>query len=122
MNDKIAAGVDILDVSRIKKSLTTPAFSEKVFHQEEIDYCAAFDNPYPHYAGVFCSKEAVAKSLGVGIGASLSFKDIHIGHDKLGAPTVTLSPKAQKRFSHPTFSLSVAHEKTYAVAFVIKIC
>lgn len=121
MSETLTTGVDILDVARIQKSLQTPTFTEKVFHQEEIDYCAVFANPYPHYAGFFCAKEAVAKALGVGIGASLAFKDIHISHDEKGAPLVTLSSKAAKHFSHPRFSLSIAHEKTYAVAFVIKI-
>ena len=43
-----------------------------------------------HYAGRWAAKEAVLKALGTGWRRGISWRDIEIRHDRLGAPTVLL--------------------------------
>ena len=62
-------GVDIIEISRIKKSMDRYAgkFEEKIFTPQEIEYCRSQANPCKHFAGRFAAKEAVLKSLGTGM-------------------------------------------------------
>jgi len=65
MIEKIGVGVDIINVSRFrnmpfeKKS----SFYKKIFHDNEINYCLKFKDPYTHFAGKFALKEALIKSI-----------------------------------------------------------
>ena len=65
MIEKIDVGIDIINVSRFrnmpfeKKS----SFYKKIFHENEINYCLKFKDPYTHFAGKFAVKEALIKSI-----------------------------------------------------------
>ena len=50
-------GVDIIEISRIRKSVETwgDHFLERLFNPEEIAYAKAHTVPFQHYAG-FCGK------------------------------------------------------------------
>ena len=68
----------------------------------------------------FAAKEAVAKTLGTGIGRGVSWQDIEVGHDDLGAPLVTLSGGASEVARSRGGSrvlLTLADEQDYVVAF-----
>ncbi len=114
-------GVDILEIHRVKEAheRNGDRFLEKVFTPSEIAYCKKHHDPYPRFAARFCAKEAVAKALGVGIGANLGFHDIEIVHDPEGKPLVKLSEMANKFFKKPQIHLSLSHSKEYATAMVV---
>lgn len=114
-------GIDILDIDRIRKACEQHGvrFLEKIFTQEEISYCQKHKDPYPRFAARFCAKEAVAKALGVGIGAHLSFHDIEIYHNKEGRPEVKLSDRAHRFFKRPRLHLSLSHSAHQATAMVV---
>ncbi len=61
----IYIGNDIVEVGRIRKSIQTHGkkFINKIFSQEEIDFCERRSLPEIHYAGRFAAKEAVKKAL-----------------------------------------------------------
>ena len=68
------------------------------------------------------AKEAIAKSLGTGIGRGVSWQDIQIEHDTNGAPLVRLSGGAQSvalERGGVRVVLSLADEMDYVVAFAV---
>jgi holo-[acyl-carrier protein] synthase len=123
MNNQDITGIgnDIIEIERIKKSIAHhgESFITRIFTTEEIIYCKKHKNPYPHYAGRFAAKEAVAKALGTGITAKIGWRDIAITNDKKGTPVVTLSLPLQETYNEITIHLSISHCKQYAIATAI---
>ena len=73
-------------------------------------------------AKFFAAKEAVAKALGTGFRLGVSWTDIVIGRNELGAPTVTLSGAAAARLTslggHQVL-LSLSDETDHVLAFAV---
>jgi len=121
----IGAGVDIVDNSRIKKSILNNAFLNRVFTNEEILISKNIKNKSSYFAKRFAAKEAFVKSLGTGFRNGLNFKDISVINDKLGKPSFFISNKIKnmikKKFkiSKFKFFLSISDEKKYSIAFAI---
>ncbi len=86
-------GTDLVEVKRIKKIIERyPAFLKKIYSDIEIAYCKKRGKIlYECYASRFAAKEAVAKSLGQGIGRNIFFKEISIENNCDGKPMVSLS-------------------------------
>ena len=100
-------GIDIVEISRIKKLIDeNEKFLHKVFNEEEIERIKKRKEPYERAGGIFAAKEAVAKALGTGLG-KISFKDIKIKY-KGDAPYAEVFDMK--------FDLSISHERSYAVA------
>lgn len=114
-------GNDIIEISRMRTSIERHGqhFLNRLFSQREQDYCYKFQDPAPHFAGKFAAKEAVAKALGTGFGAHLSWHDLEILNNEKGKPVVFFSPGASERFLNPRILLSVTHCTSYAVAVAI---
>jgi holo-[acyl-carrier protein] synthase len=121
----IKCGVDIIEVERIKKSLSLNGeiFRDKVFTPKEIEYCEQRKVvKYQSYAARFAAKEAVSKAFGTGISGGIDWKDIEVINDPDGKPNVVLSGRAQEVFKNmfaKDISLSLSHCENYAVAYVI---
>lgn len=113
--DMIKSGVDIIEVARVEKLMEKPRFADSVFTEAERKWIGALAH---RAAGCFAAKEAVSKALGTGI-RGFSFKDIEISHNPLGAPLVILHGEAKKMLGEQNLSLSISHERHYAVAFAI---
>ena len=72
----IGVGIDAVDVERFRTVLgRRPAFAERVFTAAERAEAAARHDPVPGLAARFAAKEAVMKSLSVGLGA-FDFADV----------------------------------------------
>ncbi|VYU04303.1 NAD(P)H-hydrate dehydratase [Peptoniphilus gorbachii] len=100
-------GIDIVEVSRIKKIMADHEnFLAKVFNEDEIKRIEKRKNPYERVAGMYAAKEAVAKAMTTGIG-KISFHDIKIKYLE-NLPYAEVFDKK--------FYLSISHEKSYAVA------
>ena len=57
-------GVDIIEISRIEKSLTNEKFIERIFTKKEQEYCNSRKQmAVSSYAARFAAKEAVVKAL-----------------------------------------------------------
>ena len=111
MTEKIGVGIDIINVSRFRnmpfeKKLS---FYKKIFHDNEINYCLKFKDPYVHFAGKFAIKESVIKSINI----KENLLKIITDHDNK-KPTVSISEKKDY-----IFSVSITHEKDYAIGVVI---
>lgn len=118
----IGVGTDIIEISRIKKSLENrDAFLQKLFTKMEIDNFEKRKFRPEFVAGKFAAKEAVAKALGTGF-RDFKFKDIVIENNILGKPVVTLHGKAAliaERFGYYKIHLSISHSEIHAIAYVI---
>ena len=107
-------GVDLVQIARIEAIINkfgTKALA-KFLNEEEIKLVT---NP-SNAAGLFASKEAISKALGVGIGRSLAFKDIHIYKNKLKAPQVKITAKLKTDFNIKAIHLSISHDAGFALA------
>ena len=88
-------GSDIIDISRIKRSLKDKNFKKKIFSKNEIDIADYKFNKSSCYAKRFAAKEAFSKAIGTGISGGISFKDISIRNDKRGRPYIQLLGKTK---------------------------
>ena len=117
----LAVGVDTVEIARIEKAVQRERFVERVFTEEECEYCAAKTNPYPSFAARFAAKEATSKALGTGIG-KISWREIETVHSPMGKPEIKLWGAAAEIFAAmgaTRILLSLSHDKERAIAFVI---
>ncbi len=114
-------GSDIIEIKRIRASIDRHGshFLQRIFSQKEQDYCLQFQDSTPHFAGKFAAKEAVAKALGTGIGADLSWLDFEILNEAQGKPTVVFNTAARQKFSNPQILLTISHCVDYAMAVAV---
>jgi len=110
-------GTDIIQIDRIEASLRRHGsrFKTRFLSPEEIVLAQKPES----VAGFWAAKEAIAKALGCGIGAQLSFHDILISKDPQGAPAFRLGEEAQRRHRIGSSSLSISHDGGFAIAVVI---
>ncbi|MFQ6342727.1 holo-ACP synthase [Campylobacter sp. VTCC 70190] len=109
-------GCDIIAISRIEKihARHGKAFLDKflsVKEQKLIKSPASL-------AGLWAAKEAASKALGVGISQECGFFDIKISKDERNAPKLKYSQKIIKDFHITQTSLSISHDKGFAIAIV----
>lgn len=107
-------GVDIEDIDRFKNK--SQEFLDRIYAKNEQNYCNSKANPAAHFAVRFCAKEAVIKAL-----TSLHikhpwFNKIEIYHDNK-CPKIKL-PDTEE-YANLTIEVSLSHDKTKAIAFVI---
>ena len=121
----LGIGVDIVENSRITKSLKNNLFIKRVFSNAEILIAKTLKDKKNYYSKRFVAKEAFAKSIGTGFRNNLDFKDISIVNDKMGKPSFVISDKVKKiikekfKVSSFNFFLSISDEKKYSIAYVI---
>jgi holo-[acyl-carrier protein] synthase len=116
----IRNGVDIIEINRLTEinPRIRERFINRVFTEKEIEICG--DNN-TRYAGRFAAKEAISKVLGTGI-SEIHWKDIEILRGENGEPIIRLYAKAKEKeieLGISTWSISISHSKTMAIAFVI---
>lgn len=117
----LGIGNDIIEIERIRKSIESHGIRliNRLFTQNEQDYCFKHADPTPHFAGRFSAKEAIVKALGSGFGELASWLDIEVLNDEKGKPYVLFSSKVNKHFNHPHLLLSISHCELYATATAI---
>lgn len=111
----IGIGIDIIEIQRINDAISKfgDKFLNKIFTENEINYCKAKAKPAQHFAARFAAKEAIIKSLGKEI--SLSFTDIEIINEFSGKPNAIIKGKSL------VFEISISHSHNYAVACVVHL-
>tara|TARA_Y100000590_G_scaffold469731_1_gene659387 strand:- start:1454 stop:1837 length:384 start_codon:yes stop_codon:yes gene_type:complete len=121
----IGVGVDIVENSRIKRSINNNNFLKRVFTKQEILKSKKIKHKVSYFAKKFAAKEALVKALGTGFRNGLNFNDITVINDKLGKPSFLITNKMKylikkkNKISSFDFFLSISDEKKYSMAFVI---
>ena len=121
MNKIYGVGTDIVDITRIKKSINNKKFINKIFSDKEIKKTKNKLDSY--YAKRFAAKEAFSKALGTGISEGISFNEISILNNDKGQPYIELLGKTKiivnKKIKKRKIYLSLSDEKKYAIAMVM---
>lgn len=116
-------GVDIVEIKRIERACKRTRFLERFFTERELLNIRQKKNPYPHIAGKYAAKEAIAKSLGTGF-RNFRWHHIEILNDPLGKPKAILSGKALDIFRAKgldKLQITISHSREYAVAFAVAL-
>ena len=120
----LSIGIDITEVYRIRQTIArTPRFAERVFTANERAFCdgkgvAAAQS----YAGRFAAKEAFLKALKTGWRGKITWQDIEVLSDEMGAPSLAIHGEARKLLAErgaTSVHLSISHTSTLAIAEVI---
>lgn len=114
-------GNDIIEVKRIEQAVERHGqrFLDKLFSQEEQNYCFKHTDASRHFAGRFAAKEALVKAMGTGISKEISWLDIEIINDVTGKPVVTFTDSFKANNGALSAMVSISHCKEYATAFAI---
>ena len=121
----LGIGVDIVENSRIRKSINNKKFLLRIFTKNEIAQSIKTNSKVAFFSKRFAAKEAFSKALGLGFRKSLNFKDISIINNKYGKPSIKIKGKLQniikKQFktNKVNILLSISDENKYSIAFVI---
>lgn len=123
---EIKQGVDIVSVSRLEAAARRHGgrFLDRIFTRNERAYCETKRFKYEHYAARFAAKEAMMKAMEIRRQNRFRFRDIEIRRRPTGKPEIYLSAESLSRFGVPArarIELSMAHERTYAVSFVVLV-
>ena len=94
MNKIYGVGTDIVDITRIKRSIKNKKFINKIFSDKEIKNSKNKLDSY--YGKRFAAKEAFSKALGTGISEGISFNEISILNNDKGQPYIELKRTAWK--------------------------
>ena len=114
----IGIGTDMIEVARIKKACLRKRFMERVYTEEEKDFCQS----YPEKAaGNFAVKEAVVKVFQTGF-VGIEPNEIEVLRQPNGSPYLNLYGNAKKKeieLGITKWHISITNTQAYAVAFVI---
>ena len=121
----LSIGVDIIENSRIKKSINNKKFLGRIFSKQEISRSKKIHNKTSFFSKRFAAKEAFSKALGSGFRNGLNFTDISVFNGKYGKPSIRINNKLKalikKKFKTTKINtlLSISDEKNYSIAYVI---
>jgi holo-[acyl-carrier protein] synthase len=117
----IGTGLDLIEVTRIKKAMQTQRFFTKNFSQREIELFKSRKENAEVVAGNFAAKEAVLKALGCGI-FDMPLIDIEVLRLDSGQPYIELSGKAKQtaeQMGVNKIHISITHIAEHAAAQAI---
>ena len=126
-------GTDLVLIERFKDFAENTRKLGRILTASEIEYVATKRGKNPvnakknppevnTIAGLYASKEAVLKALGIGVNNGVGFKDVEILHDDYGAPYVVLYRNAKKWFENlkmKEIAINITHDGDFAHAICI---
>lgn len=111
----LTVGNDIVFLPDFESSFND-LFKNRVYTQNEINYCNQFDKSILRYASTWAAKEAVYKAIKQLNPNALAFKNIEITRNKIaGKPNVNLLNYKNQ----PVISLSISHDGDYVWAVAV---
>jgi holo-[acyl-carrier protein] synthase len=118
----IGLGTDIIEVERIKAVIDKRGnkFLNRIYTQNEIDYCQQKKRSVESYAARFSAKEAFVKAIESDY--TIPYKEIEILKKESHKPKVSLSGNAQLAAEEKNVTeilVSLSHQKSYATANII---
>ena len=104
----LGIGTDIAEVCRFKSM--NERMLERILSPQDLEYISKYKEPATHIAGFWAAKEALVKALNR---KDLDFSQISILHEESGKPFFSFVPEKG------VLNLSISHENSFAVAFVV---
>jgi holo-[acyl-carrier protein] synthase len=118
----IGIGIDLVDIERFRTSLErTPSMRTRLFTEVELAYVAPQTDPVPSLAARFAAREAVMKSLGLGLGA-FGFHEVWVERAASGEPSLAVTGRALELADAAgvrRWHLSLTHSASTAGAYVV---
>lgn len=116
----LRTGVDLIEISRVREAIERHGarFINRIFTEAEQHDCGG---RISSLAARFAAKEAASKALGCGIG-DVSWLEIEIRSDENKAPYLALHGEGErlaKTLGLSTWSVSLSHTESHAIAFVV---
>lgn len=118
----LRTGVDLIEIARVRSAIEAHGerFLTRVYTEGELACCR---QRIESLAARFAAKEAVAKALGAGVWRDgVAWTDIEVLRAASGAPQLLLHGAAAAiaaTLGLTTWSLSLSHDRTHAIAFVV---
>ena len=115
-------GTDIIEIDRIKNSVEKygERFLNKIYTENELEYCLSKKNKYQHLAARFAAKEAIAKALTTGWNSEFKWTDINISNEPSGLPIVELKGNLENFLGEDkALKITMSHSNNYATCFAI---
>ncbi|MGZ3577572.1 MAG: holo-ACP synthase [Syntrophales bacterium] len=117
-------GTDLVEVSRIERILKKwgDRFLQRVYANDEIEYCRNKAFPAIHFAARFAAKESFLKSLGIGLGMGVKLKEIEVSNNELGSPVLKVNKKLGNILDNlgvNAVHVSMTHTREHAHAIVV---
>lgn len=124
MKKPVGIGVDLVEVSRVKAIHRRHGKKvlDRMLTREEQYYCLSKSDPYPSVAARVAAKEAVAKAMGTGMGASLKWVSVSVNILPSGAPEIVLDAAAKKllkKLRAKKVLISLSHTGDMAIAMAV---
>jgi holo-[acyl-carrier protein] synthase len=118
----VAVGTDIIEIGRIEKVYAEfgERFLRRVYTERERERYRGRTN---ELAARFAAKEATSKALGTGI-IGIHWREMEILPNRRGKPVLILHGEAAdraRRLGLTSFSVSLTHSRTDAMAFVVGV-
>lgn len=112
-------GIDIVDISRFleKDEVKLDKMAERILTETEHDIYNQLDRWYkPEYLAKHWSvKESVAKAFGTGFRQDVTYKNIELYHNDLGAPGITLHNELSDNHCH----ISISHDGGLVISYAL---
>ena len=113
-------GTDIVSIPRLKKTINSSQgdkFINRIFTENEINYCSSKIDSFINFAGRFAAKEAITKALLSSEKIdSVNMKSIEITSGKNRKPEVNLRLNIKMQYQ---CKVSISHTDEYAIAFAL---
>ena len=109
-------GIDIEKIDRFRGFKKSEL--NRIFTKNEIDYANKFADPFVHFAGMWCSKEAFIKCVK---NRNIPLKTIEILHTNDGCPYINVSEDLEEYLIEDNcgcIDLSISHTDIIACAIV----
>lgn len=121
----VGSGVDLVEVERVRRARARwgERFLRRLYTERELTYCARKKEPDGSLAARFAAKEAVAKTLGLGMGR-FAWREIEVVSDPSGRPGVSLSGAAlevARSLGVNQILLSLSHTREHALAQALAV-
>jgi len=119
----LAVGVDLVEIPRIARAIARwgDRFLERVYTHDEILHCRG---RVSELAARFAAKEAISKTLGVGIWwrGGIAWTEAEVRCNRLGKPEIRLYGRAAeyaRQQGLDEWAVSLSHTREHAIAMVV---
>jgi holo-[acyl-carrier protein] synthase len=117
----VSAGIDLVSVQRIEAIMARwgEKFLRRIYTDREIAYCMSQSFPARSLAARFAAKEAFYKAVSPWHRDPIGHRSVEVVLDDRGFPRIEPHGGAASALAGRGASLSLSHEKEFAVAVVV---
>jgi holo-[acyl-carrier protein] synthase len=117
-------GVDLVNIKRVRRVIDRwgERFINRIFTDQEINFCFQHPKSVSSFALRFAAKEAFSKAIGLGMKKGIRWQDIEIVHHPSGQPDLNVRGKALSFCDNEgikSWYVTLSDEGDYGIATVV---